>query len=54
VIFSDIHSEVDNTGLANNLTFPTECDVANAGMSAQEHPMEFQLFDLANCVTPDQ
>jgi len=47
VLFSDFH--VDST-TGGGGTFPTECDT-NA-MTAQEHLLEFMLFDLASCITP--
>ena len=49
VVFSDFHVE-DSTNAA--FAFPTEC--SNGAMTPQEKLLEFMLFDLASCVTPDQ
>jgi hypothetical protein len=48
VVFSDFH--VANANV-NNADFPAECN-ANP-MNAQERVIEFMLFDLASCITPD-
>jgi len=48
VLFSDFH--VSNAQ-AKGKTFPAEC--ASGGLTAQEHILEFMLFDLASCVSPD-
>jgi hypothetical protein len=50
VVFSDFH--VENTSNANGKHFPAECGTA-APMTPQEKLLEFMLFDLASCVTPD-
>ena len=48
VVFSDFHvADSYNTGIA----FPGEC--SNNGMTPQEKLVEFMLFDLGSCVTPD-
>jgi hypothetical protein len=51
VLFDDFH--VENTSFAASIgkLFPTEC-VAGA-MTPQEKLLEFMIFDLASCVTPD-
>ncbi len=51
VLFDDFH--VENTSFAPTIgaIFPAEC-VAGA-MTAQEKLLEFMIFDLASCVTPD-
>jgi hypothetical protein len=46
VAYGDFH--VDNAA-ASTGTFPSECD--NNPMTAQEHMLEFMLFDLASCVS---
>src|SRR4029079_1308147 len=48
VVFSDFH--VSNAA-TNGTTFPAEC--SNAAMTPQEKLVEFMLFDLGSCVTPD-
>jgi hypothetical protein len=50
VLFSDFHV---NNG-AGSGTFPSECLVGGVlpAMTPQEHLLEFMLFDLASCVTP--
>jgi hypothetical protein len=50
VLFDDFH--VENVSNAEGLIFPSEC-VAGA-MTAQEKLLEFMIFDLSSCVTPDQ
>ncbi|APR87553.1 Tryptophan synthase alpha chain [Minicystis rosea] len=54
VLFDDFHVEnhgyIDQ-GSAYGLTFPSECD--NAPMNPQEKLLEFMIFDLGSCVTPD-
>ena len=49
VVFSDFHVE---DAVNAKVTFPNEC--AAGGMTAQEKLLEYMLFDLASCVTPDQ
>jgi hypothetical protein len=50
VVFSDFHVEnASNTGAQ---TFPAECG-ADAPLTPQERLLEFMLFDLGSCVTPD-
>ncbi len=48
VVYDDFHVE---DALTAGTTFPTEC-VAGA-MTPQEKMLEFMLFDLGSCVTPD-
>ena len=48
VVFSDLH--VENSG-NTQFFFPGECN--GAAMTPQEKMLEFMLFDLASCVTPD-
>ncbi len=48
VLFSDFH--VSNAS-SNNVRFPDECD--DDPLSPQEKVIEFMLFDLGNCITPD-
>lgn len=48
VVFSDFHVANSSNG---GKTFPNECD--NNPMTPQEKLVEFMLFDLASCVTPD-
>ena len=51
VLFDDFH--VENTSFAPTIgaLFPTEC--AAGAMTPQEKLLEFMIFDLASCVTPD-
>ena len=50
VLFSDFHvANSANAGIA----FPTECG-ADAPLTPQEKVLEFMLFDVTNCVQPDQ
>jgi hypothetical protein len=51
VLFDDFH--VENTSFASgyNSIFPNEC--AAGAMTDQEKLLEFMIFDLASCVTPD-
>ncbi|MEO6954991.1 MAG: hypothetical protein ABI321_24540 [Polyangia bacterium] len=54
VLFDDFHVENHggvNYGSAYGLTFPNECD--NNPMTPQEKLLEFMIFDLGSCVTPD-
>lgn len=48
VVFSDFHVNANSTGQS---TFPQQCD--NGPLTPQEKLVEFMLFDLASCVTPD-
>jgi hypothetical protein len=48
VLFDDFHVEDAPTA---GLTFPLEC--AGGPMTPQEKLLEFMLFDLASCITPD-
>jgi hypothetical protein len=50
VVFSDFHVE-NGRNLAGQ-HFPAECGAARP-MTPQEKLLEFMLFDLASCVTPD-
>ncbi len=49
VVFSDFH--VENAGNNGPFTFPAECPAG--AMTPQEKLLEFMLFDLSSCVTPD-
>ncbi|APR86417.1 Tryptophan synthase alpha chain [Minicystis rosea] len=51
VLFDDFH--VENTSFAPTVgaMFPTEC--AAGAMTPQEKLLEFMIFDLGSCVTPD-
>jgi hypothetical protein len=48
VLYDDFHVE---QGANHGTTFPTEC-VAGA-MTPQEKLLEFMIFDLGSCITPD-
>jgi len=48
VVFSDFHVADSST---SGTTFPAECSASP--MTAQEKVLEFMLFDLASCITPD-
>ncbi|MFO0618224.1 MAG: hypothetical protein U0414_36865 [Polyangiaceae bacterium] len=48
VVFSDFHVNANSTGQS---TFPQQCD--DGPLTPQEKLVEFMLFDLASCVTPD-
>jgi hypothetical protein len=48
VLFDDFHVEESAGGL---VAFPAECTAG--AMTAQEKLLEFMLFDLGSCVTPD-
>ena len=50
VLFSDFH--VTNSNTTQGQIFPAECTAGP--LTAQEHVLEFMLFDLASCITPDQ
>jgi hypothetical protein len=45
ILFSDFHVAQGSGG-----TFPQECTTTT--LDAQEHLLEFMLFDLASCITP--
>jgi len=49
VVFSDFH--VIDASLKSP-TFPSECN--NDEMNAQERVIEYMLFDLASCISPDK
>jgi hypothetical protein len=48
VLFSDFHVSNDQV---NSPVFPSEC--SNSALTPQEKVIEFMLFDLGNCITPD-
>ncbi len=50
VLFDDFH--VENVGDSYQQIFPAEC-VIGQKMSPQEKLLEFMIFDLSSCVTPD-
>jgi hypothetical protein len=50
VIYSDFH--VNNAQSSTGIAYPQECDTGP--MTAQEKILEFMLFDLASCISPDQ
>ena len=52
MLFDDFHVEDDSNTPTNGKTFPAEC--TSAAMTPQEKLLEFMLFDLGSCVTPDQ
>jgi hypothetical protein len=49
VLFDDFH--VENVGDSKGMIFPAEC--LPGPMSAQEKLLEFMIFDLGSCITPD-
>jgi hypothetical protein len=51
VLFSDFH--VLNASV-NGATFPSECGSRTDALSPQEKVIEFMLFDLGSCITPDK
>jgi hypothetical protein len=50
VLYDDFH--VENVGDSKGVVFPGEC--VPGSMTAQERLLEFMIFDLGSCVTPDQ
>jgi N-acetylneuraminic acid mutarotase len=50
VVFSDFHVE-DRTSTGTQFAYPAEC--SNVAMTPQEKLLEFMMFDLASCITPD-
>ena len=51
VLFDDFHVENVTPAQTNFQTFPAECP--GGPMTAQEKLLEFMIFDLGSCVTPD-
>jgi hypothetical protein len=49
VLFDDFH--VENQNDSYGTTFPAECD--SGAMTPQEKLLEFMIFDLGSCVSPD-
>jgi hypothetical protein len=49
VVFSDFH--VDDKSVNSTTDFPAECD--DKPMTPQEKLVEFMIFDLSSCITPD-
>jgi N-acetylneuraminic acid mutarotase len=52
VVFSDFHVEDRSSNVTKDKIYPAECD-ASLTMTPQEKLLEFMMFDLASCVTPD-
>jgi N-acetylneuraminic acid mutarotase len=52
VVFSDFHVEDRSSDVTKDKVYPAECD-ATLAMTPQEKLLEFMMFDLASCVTPD-
>jgi N-acetylneuraminic acid mutarotase len=52
VVFSDFHVEDRSASPTKDKEYPTECD-ASLTMTPQEKLLEFMMFDLASCITPD-
>jgi Bacterial Ig-like domain (group 3)/NHL repeat len=53
VMYNEYH--VDNTSTSSSVTFPTECTgglAKTAAFTAQEHMLEYSLFDLMNFAVP--
>jgi hypothetical protein len=50
VLYDDFH--VENVKDSKGVVFPGEC--VSGTMTAQEKLLEFMIFDLGSCVTPDQ
>jgi N-acetylneuraminic acid mutarotase len=51
VVFSDFHVEDRSIAGGAQYSYPGEC--SNTAMTPQEKLLEFMMFDLASCVTPD-
>ena len=51
VLFDDFHVENTSFGPTIGAIFPAEC--AAGAMTPQEKLLEFMIFDLGSCVTPD-
>jgi N-acetylneuraminic acid mutarotase len=52
VVFSDFHVEDRSNDVTKDKEYPAECD-ASLAMTPQEKLLEFMMFDLASCITPD-
>ena len=50
IVYSDFHVSASALG-GGGTTFPTGCN--GGDLSAQEKALEFMLFDLTSCITPD-
>src|SRR5262249_10342841 len=51
VLFDDFHVEDAANKQTTGKTFPNECQAG--AMTPQEKLLEFMLFDLGSCITPD-
>ena len=51
VLFDDFHVENVKSSMTTGAIFPAEC--LPGPMTAQEKLLEFMIFDLGSCVTPD-
>ena len=51
VVFDDFHVENVSSNATYNATFPAECPAGS--MTPQEKLLEYLIFDLGSCVTPD-
>jgi hypothetical protein len=51
VVFSDFHVYDKSVAGGSQYVYPGEC--SNAAMTPQEKLLEFMMFDLASCITPD-